>query len=153
MFTISGEEFSCLPNISFLLFTVCALCFLKKEETTKDREINVIEKKNKSQGKFDLDKHYETYSFLLQDILKAPRIERVDSDSSMESMPTFEEMMNPRRRSYSADDIDSLNLIPDSRLTEPFERALMRKNLTPYSELSIFTETSWDKLSINDDIY
>lgn len=153
MYTNSDEQVSFFPDISFLFFTICAFCFLKSDSKSEIK-IARIENKEKNKKKFDFDKHYEIYSFLLKDILKAPRIQRVPSDSSIESydggMPIFHEMLNPRRRSFSGDDINSLNLINDYRLTEPFERALTERTLTPCTELSSYSHSSWENLSLHD---
>ncbi len=164
------EEVDFFPDLSFLFFTFCALFMIKKESNaehilnkkTEDKEINEKSIKNESEIqniiKFDSSSFYKTYSFLLKDILKAPNIKRVDSNSSIASsdseMPTFQDMLNPKRRSYSAGDIDSLDLTCDIRIKDAFKKALNEKlresPVSTYSEKSNNTLSSWETLSIND---
>jgi hypothetical protein len=162
------EEVDFFPDLSFLFFTICALFMIKKEyktaediktkkeEKQKDKKIFKNETELKNIIKFNSNSFYKTYSFLLKDILKAPNIKRIDSDSTIASsdseMPIFQDMLNPKRRCYSADDIDSLNLITDTRIKDAFKKALIEKKCnTPnssYTQISEDTFSSWDNLSI-----
>jgi hypothetical protein len=170
MFFNYYEEIDFFPDLSFLFFTFCALFMIKKESIGKDSIHNKREEKEKHKNttknniklkntiKFDSNSFYKTYSFLLKDILEAPNIKRVDSNSTIESydseMPTFQDMLNPKRRSYSADDIDSLDLICDIRIKDAFKKALTEKicksPVSTYSQMSEQTLSSWDNLSINE---
>lgn len=153
------QSLNAVSNFGFMLCTLTALFFLvgsskDEDETTSDtsdneEEIILENYLNDPRTNANL----EVYTMMLKDMTQAP-------DIRVERMPTFNEMLNPRRRSYSADDMDALVLITDRRLQSVYDRALSEVSLTSRatdeyvidsdgrsSRTSNFSADSWDRLS------
>jgi hypothetical protein len=87
------------------------------------------------------------YIFSIRELKKRPN----EADEAG-SMPSFETMMDPKRRCFSLSDLDSLNLINDHRIAADFNSALE----SVFSEPSVDVESeradtpgsllSWDEI-------
>lgn len=153
-----------VSNFGFMICTVTALFFLAgtangdQAENTEieipdsDNEEEIILENYFNESK-NMEENLEVYTMMLKDMHQAPDIE-------VERMLSFNEMLNPRRRSYSADDLDALGLITDKRLQAVYDRALSEVSLTTNgteeylidsdgrsSRMSNLSTDSWDRLS------
>ena len=118
-------------DISFVCFSATVLYFLynKRDEDSTPQPVRTT---------VHTEEHLRRYSVLLK------HLEQTDE---AEYMPTFNQMLNQRPRSYSANDIDSLNLITDERLADALETDL--DNALYHEEEPLprpETPCSWDKL-------
>lgn len=147
-------------NFTFMAASILSLVFLnqKKNEEVEDSDSEFSD----NEEMLDRDEnvkilpprpadHTEIYSTLLKGLDEA-------TGKSFDRMPTFQEMMNPRRRCYSADDIAALDLLPDSRIKSSYDAALAEllsvsklSDETRDTPISIATCASWDKLGEDED--
>ena len=152
------QALNAVSNFGFMLCTATALFFLTSgakgdqadnTEIDDDNEEEVILQDNQR----EISDNFEIYTMMLKDMQRAP-------DIQVERILSFNEMLNPRRRSYSADDLDALGLISDQRLQAVYDRALsevsLNTNVTEEytvesdgrsSRMSDFSTDSWDRLT------
>lgn len=156
------DTLSAVSNFGFILCSVTVLFFLAGNSNDGEIENYDDEPDSDNEERISVEtltienvnnKNLEIYTMLLKDLHEAPKIE-------VERMLSFNEMLNPRRRSYSADDLDALDLITDKRLQAVYNRALsdisLNTNATDEyidsdgrsSRTSNFSSTSsWDHLT------
>lgn len=147
-------------NVSFMFASILSLVLLSRKRSDDCELFDLESDCSDNESEIDVDslstqapmKHSFIYTTLLQNMDKE---EKMDFDR----MPTFEEMMNTgKRRCYSADDIDALDLMPDSRIKGIFDEALdelRRLNSESEEETicdgrttpSIKSVCSWDHLN------
>ena len=146
---------SSLQNFGFMICTIATLLFLANGASEDQIEIDIDKDEGdiptfmeQAESAATLSENLEIYSMMLKDLSNAPNV-------AVERMLTFNEMLYPRRRSYSADDIKGLDLASDKRLQEVFDRALSQINLDEEelvidgrsSRMSEISQCSWDKVN------
>ena len=157
MSSSEDSAYSVVQNFGFAICTAAALVFLAGT-ANEDEAIDVESEDNEQEIILEnyledaetTNSNLEVYSMMLKDMDKAPEI-------GVERMPTFNEMLNPKRRSYSADDIDALCLISDCRLQAVYDRALSEVTFASHVTEDVTIESegrqsrmsceSWDRLS------
>ena len=148
------DELTTLPSLGFVCAALIALIYINREKTECHEVIQDIneeiirlydEEDEEETDNFEVN----SYSFLLKNISDAPNITIFEEQD--ERPISFDEMINPRRRSFSLNDINSLNLITDSRLQDRLNQAIVEQMSDTTSLASgRVTPCSWDRMSIED---
>lgn len=148
-------------NFTFMAASILSLVLLKQKKDEIDDSDSELEFSD-NEEMLDQDENVkclpprpadrtEIYSTLLKGLDDA-------TGKSFDRMPTFQEMLNTRRRCYSADDIAALDLLPDNRIKSFYDAALTElmsisrfSDETRHTPISIATCNSWDKLGEEED--